>query len=1128
MRNRRAHNPRNLAALLLLAVALIAPAPATAQNKRHGSRPHPAGTATPINVHSIRGGADANGTVHVIVRLKTPGSGATAGSAAMGRIRTLDRQAMRTTIAQLGGTIDAQFSHIYNGLRVHMPMKRVETLAANPRVASISLVTRYQRPAFTSGAMRPANAGAAIAVHASSVWAQTASRFTGTGKGVAVAIVDTGIDYEHLDFGPGGANNFGEDAKVIGGTDLVGDNYDPGAGGSADLPFPDDDPKDCSTELGGGHGTHVAGTIAGFGVEYDSGTSSYSTYTGRYDASLTALDLASMHIAPGMAPRASLIAIRVFGCNGATEVAADGIEAAVAAGADIINVSLGSPYGIKGSAEQEAIDAATAAGVTVVVAAGNEGAGAFLVGSPSTEDGALSVAALDDRAKHPAVRLMRQDLASWVSVGTFLNTNVYDFGGDTYEHTIVSLFQDAGAGGNPSEYSLGCPSTGDDGSPYVQDWDTSRSDLSGTIVIIRRGECTFKEKVDAMLVKGVAGVIILQKQDLIVDDPEAYPPFLGAEYPTSNIPVLMANGDTETALVSALDGGLEGSPSRLELSPDGLANPYYQTVAEFSSGGPRWGDLALKPEVAAPGVDIVSAMSGSADGAAWMSGTSMATPVTAGVAALVKQAHPTWAPDAIKSAIIGSAESVGDGISLRSVGAGRINAQNAVAAAVTIKAGPNATLSFGWVKGDAQGTLIKTLSFVMTNRTMKTTKSTLRVGAAEGFDLPSGVTLAIYNGTKRLKSSTKISLAKGKSVTLTVTLTASVAAQNAFQGLTNEDEGDTADWALGGTLNALVHVDTPKKPSLRLPVFAVLRHTEAFTFEPTLTEFGPGISYTSTTGTASANTTVEAYTWIGHDSRERIANGADLRDLGFNAWVASDWSMFSHDMGALDLLLTSYTPSWNQALNEYDIEFDLNQDGSTDVSIVIGDYGYLFSGYADGTLGCLYVDYFGWVNNQLPGGTYDGGAEGICSASADPGSSALRVHLDDLYYFVNDDGNFGGIPEIPFTITSYNGGGWDYDQFGSMGNPFVINVESITEATGSIPSGSTPEWTNPGLEVIAESTTGEGGGFYMAYRGSQYYGNTDTGYIDSTCTPSLGWILRNPYGVDTASETYEVYLPLPN
>lgn len=1122
MHTHRAHsNPRYLALLALLAAALIAPTSVVAKSNHHAGRPHPIADATPIDLPGLRRGADQNGTVHVIVRLKTPGSGTTLGSAAMGRIRTLDRQAMRTTIAQLGGTIEAQFSHIYNGLRVHMPMKRVEALAANPRVASISLVTRYQRPSLARGPMRPANAGAAVAVHANSVWAQTASKFTGTGKGVAVAVVDTGIDYEHLDFGPGGVNNFGEGAKVIGGTDLVGDDYNPGEGGSADLPYPDEDPKDCSTELGGGHGTHVAGTIAGFGVEYDSGTSSYSTYTGRYNASLTALDLASMHIAPGMAPRASLIAIRVFGCNGATEVAADGIEAAVTWGADIINVSLGSPYGIKGSAEQEAIDAATAAGVTVVVAAGNEGAGAFLVGSPSTEDGALSVAALDDRAKHPAVRLMRQDLASWVSVGTFLNTNVYDFGGDTYEHTIVSLFQDAGAGGNPSEYSLGCPSTGDDGSPYVQDWDTSRSDLSGTIVIIRRGECTFKEKVDAMLVKGVAGVIILQRQDLIADDSEAYPPFLGAEYPTSDIPVLMANGDTETALVSALEGGLEGSLSRLEVSPDGLENPYYQTVAEFSSGGPRWGDLALKPEVAAPGVDIVSAMSGSADGAAWMSGTSMATPVTAGVAALVKQAHPTWAPDAIKSAIIGSAGSVGDGVQLRSVGAGRINAQQAVNAAVTIKAGPNATLSFGWVKGDSLETLTKNLTFVLTNRTNTATTSTLRVGAAEGFTLPDGVTLSLYKGSKKLKSSTTVGLAKGKSVTLTVKLTASVAAQDAFQGLTNTDDGDTADSALGGALNALVKVTTPKRPSLRLPVFALLRHTESFSFWAS-TDVVADIHVSSNLNRQlTADTDLEVYTWIGHDGREHIANGADMRDLAFNARVPADWDDFvvnPGDWGTVDLLLTSYTPAWNHALNEYDISFDADSDGVEDAVIAIVDYGYYATGSPDGTLGCLYIDYFDWIGNG-PGEVYEGSDLGICSAYADPGSSALRIRLDDpSYFWASDEG-------LRFAITSYNGAGWDSDTFGSLNDPFVINLESIAQVTGSVLSTDSPAapWLNPDISMIAGTGIATGTG-YSAYRGVQ----DGTSYSDLICTPSYGWIVRNPYGTTTATETYEVYLPLPN
>lgn len=166
---------------------------------------------------------------------------------------------------------------------------------------------------------------------------------------------------------------------------------------SLEVPQPDSDPMDCSIADGGGHGTHVAGTIAGYGIKSNGityGISSSERYT-------STLNTSTFKLAPGMAPLASLIAIRVFGCDGSTELTADGIEKAVALGAKVINLSLGSPYGIKGGAEQAAINAAEKAGVTVVIAAGNDGDQPFLVASPSTEDGAISVAALDDRATYP-------------------------------------------------------------------------------------------------------------------------------------------------------------------------------------------------------------------------------------------------------------------------------------------------------------------------------------------------------------------------------------------------------------------------------------------------------------------------------------------------------------------------------------------------------------------------------------------------------------------------------------------------------------------------------------------------------------------------------------------------------
>ena len=76
------------------------------------------------------------------------------------------------------------------------------------------------------------------------------------------------------------------------------------------------------------------------------------------------------------------------------------------------------------------------------------------------------------------------------------------------------------------------------------------------------------------------------------------------------------------------------------LSPTSVTNPNFKGFADFSSGGPRSGDSGLKPDVTAPGVAIVSTGSGTGNGAATISGTSMASPHAAGVAALTRQAHP--------------------------------------------------------------------------------------------------------------------------------------------------------------------------------------------------------------------------------------------------------------------------------------------------------------------------------------------------------------------------------------------------------------------------------------------------------------------------------------------------------
>jgi len=1099
---------RTIILIAMLTAALLAPSAAAANRQKF----LPTGMR-PIESKVLLRGADKNGTLHVVVTLRTPGIGAprSAGGAAqpfalqVAQIR--ERISARAAVTALGGTVNAEFRYLFNGLRIHIPATQLEALRANPHVADVQLVTRYKRMTVTGGAVSgrggvaPSNGGAATEVQAKNVWAQTATSKAGTGYGVKVAVIDTGIDYTHDDFVRNGDVTF-PTAKVVAGYDLVGDDYAPGNGGIYELPQPDSDPMDCSIDDGGGHGTHVAGTIAGYGIKANGDTYGIAS-TERYTSTL---NTSTFILAPGMAPLASLIAIRVFGCDGSTELTADGIEKAVALGANVINLSLGSPYGIKGGAEQAAINAAEKAGVTVVIAAGNDGDQPFLVASPSTEDGAISVAALDDRALYPGAKLtFGSAVLGGASPVAFLNTNVFDLSTPA-SGDIKSLFTIA----DGTVYSLGCPTVGDDGTPYgALLWDDT-ADLAGKIVVLRRGTCTFKEKVDAMIAEGAVGVIILQSTSVLSTDQASYPPFQGPSTPTAAIPVLMLNGTGGTALAAALTDAttpLEGTEVTISALAAGIANPNYHTVADFSSGGPRWGDLALKPELAAPGVDIVSAASGSTDGVAWFSGTSMATPVVAGVAALVKQANPKWTPALIKSALINTAKSVGSNVLLRSVGAGRVNALNAVKAKVTIDAGPNATMSFGMVYGDAAATLTKSQKFIVKNSGTTTASYKFAAAAAAGFTIPSGVTVKIYNGSSLVKSTTTMSLGAGKSKTLTVKLVATVAAQQNFETWGNS------------SLNVIITGTSSGKPSLRLPVFAMFQHVEKFAFAASVGSSRYDLTYSLTTAPQDANAAngtyqnreIYPYVWLARDSRERIGNGADIKNIGVNAVDIPDGSAGADTgwwetaaAGKFEMVITSWDLMSNPALNEWDIELDTNSDGVGDSVIVLADTGLVNTGYADGTLGCFYVNNMGWYGD--PAGTiYDLVDYGECETYVNPVTSVVWLSINSGWLWDSNDG-----PK--FNVTSYNGGGWDSDSSGSdwlyvdldqvalaASGQFVTDIEVIPGLVWDSETGWLPSFS---------SATGAG-----------------TGAGKDGTTLSLGWLFWNEFNAGPSSEIYEVLIP---
>ena len=268
-----------------------------------------------------------------------------ATSAARAQLAKITRAQDALAATLLGGKYEAteiyRVQRVLNGIAVSVPPGQLAALRQLPGVRAVHLlVTEY-----------PTNSTSVPFVGAPELWNGAAGAPGGPvmGAGIKVGIIDTGIDYQHSNFGGRGllsdyqANNrtqnldgFFPTQKVAGGFDFAGDNYN----GSASTAAPDPDPMDCN-----GHGSHVAGIAAGLGTNADG-----TTFTGPYG---TNTPFNSLRIGPGVAPRASLYALRVFGCNGGTNLTVQAIEWAVDPNGDedlsdhldVINMSLGSNFG---------------------------------------------------------------------------------------------------------------------------------------------------------------------------------------------------------------------------------------------------------------------------------------------------------------------------------------------------------------------------------------------------------------------------------------------------------------------------------------------------------------------------------------------------------------------------------------------------------------------------------------------------------------------------------------------------------------------------------------------------------------------------------------------------------------
>jgi hypothetical protein len=249
------------------------------------------------------------------------------------------------------------------------------------------------------------------------------------------------------------------------------------------------------------------------------------------------------------------------------------------------------------------------------------------------------------------------------------------------------------------------------------------------------------------------------------------------------------------------------------------------------------------------------------------------------------------------------------------------------------------------------------------------------------------------------------------------------------------------------------------------------------------------------TGTAR-EVGVYPFSWAARDGRERIGNGADIKNIGFNAQMGQDW--FDAGTGKLGLIITSWDQIWNAALNEYDINLDTDLDGVDDQVVVLADNGWLTTGDADGTLGCFYVDTLNWFGVGA-GELYPMGND--CEVYASPGSSTIEVRLAAYLLWDNTHG-------VSFNVTSYNGGGWDSDQTEQVKIGFDDIATGLTYASDMDPYLGSGEYGWMLFDGTSSSVI-------APYAG---VGAGDLGWGSDT----LGWLLWSEFSSGPATEVYEV------
>jgi subtilisin family serine protease len=637
----------------------------------------PAGTdATAIPLSLQHGDVTVAVNLTQLSLAATVAAGGNQG-AQLGKIK--DQQAaVVDKVRSLGGKDVARLTNALNAVVVQVDRSQIGQIEALPDVQSVRIVRDYEASL---------SAGDDVVPYIGAAAAQAAGK---NGSGVTVAILDTGIDYTHVNLGGSGTSAdfvkaYGtslDDARnrtidpsvfptahVIGGYDFIGEHWASTTPPAEPKPLvPDPNPIDCSPAsvpaipgCMGGHGTHVADILAGVAAS------------------------------PGTAPGAKILSYKICStvstaCSGvgllqAVDRAMDpNDDGNIADHADVISLSLGSPYGQNEDDLTAALNNAVDAGAIAVAAAGNNGNLPYVVSSPSIGKNVISVA----QTQVPS------------AIGYALRINV-PTGIPDMTNTATVDWSPVGAGvtGDLARVGRGCPG------------DTLASNPAGKIALIDRGTCAVSLKIDYVAQAGAIGAIVANN---VAGDAPSFS-FGGGTHFVPALIITLAEGNTLKSLLNAGTVNVTFGPS--------TAVPLIGSMVSTSARGPSYSFNSIKPDIGAPGA-AVSADAGSGNHGSAFGGTSGATPMISGAAAILKGAYPGRSPAEIKSVLMNTAETniktnpmtTGSALApITRIGGGEVRVKAALdsTTAAWDAADLAGSLSFGYVATSTPEQLVRTV-----------------------------------------------------------------------------------------------------------------------------------------------------------------------------------------------------------------------------------------------------------------------------------------------------------------------------------------------------------------------------------------------------------------------------------